>query len=258
LAADFFRANKLEFNDQYIDVHNAISAIQQGHNSVDSVPDISRSKVDPGYAARARKHPFLAALDEEARILTEVQVHLRRTADIGAQGEVLGGSGGEGGREGHEGREALGASEGREALDASPVTFRIRVYEGEFPEQAVARWEREVVMRGHRGDGGMGPGGRGGGRELTSIERANVLDQVSEEVVEILMREDAVAYAQRGWAAGGGVLGGGGRGGGEGGGGTHSGDGSRGVDGSRRVTASERPEDRPKFSKVLYAVRFTK
>jgi hypothetical protein len=220
-------------------VHNAISAIQQGHNSVDSVPDISRSKVDPEYAARARKHPFLAALDEEARILTEVHVNLRRTTDIGAQGEVLGGSGGEGGRERREGQEAPGAS---------LVKFRVRVYEGEFPEQAVARWEREVAMRGHRGDGGRGTGWSGLGGELTWIERANVLDQVSEEVVEILMREDAVAYAQRGWAAGGGGGGVGGRGGEKGGGGTHSGDGSRGVDAFRGATAWQRTEDRPKFS----------
>ncbi len=205
--------------------------------------------MDPEYAARARKHPFLAALDEEARILTEVQVHLRRTPEIEAQGEVLAGSWGESGQEGREEREALGAGPAREAR-ARPVKFRVRVYEGEFPEQAVARWEREVAMRGHRGDGGGGTGWSGWVGELTSIERANVLDQVSEEVVEILMREDAVAHAQRGWAAGGGGFGGEGRGGEKGGGGTHS------VDGSRGVTASERPEDRPKFSKVLYAVSF--
>ncbi len=101
--------------------------------------------------------------------------------------------------------------------------FCVTVLEGESPEEAVRRWEmrvgagdggvcNEVVPNyfvSPRGSGGVGEGEEGGerggggsrsgglgwerfGGELSESERAGVLEQVEEEVVQVLMREDAV------------------------------------------------------------------
>ncbi len=104
--------------------------------------------------------------------------------------------------------------------------FDVTVLEGESPEEAVRRWEMRVgagdggvcytppvdvnYFVSPMGSGGVGEGEEGGGRgggggslsggrgwerfggELSESERAGVLEQVEEEVVQVLMRDDAV------------------------------------------------------------------
>ena len=163
IAADVFRRYGLAFDEQYIDIHNMIAAVQAGQDE-GGIPDITRSKVDPRVAAAAREHPVLGALDLNAQILVDVAVKLRRPS----------------------------ASAGETSLHR----FTVRVLEGDLPAAAVKRWEEAVGVK----DGGHGWRRYGGA--LTEAERALVLDEVAERVADVLMREDAIAAQLHGWAVG--------------------------------------------------------
>ena len=76
-------------------------------------------------------------------------------------------------------------------------TLSLRVLEGDLPETAVQRWEAAVA-------GEEGGWGRYGG-VLTHQERSNVLEEVEEQMLLVLVREDDIAARMRGWAAGGGA-----------------------------------------------------
>ena len=165
IAADVFRRYGLPFDEQYIDAHNMIAAVQAGHDA-EGIPDITSSKVDHRVAAAARKHPLLSALDLHSQILVDVAVQLRRP----------------------------GESDGEERIHA----FAVRVMEGDMPTAAVTRWEGDVG----KNDGGAGWMKYGG--SLTETERDQILEAVSDRVADVLMHEDAMAARLRGWAVGGG------------------------------------------------------